>query len=95
LSLTDVQATPNPARGSVQLGFRLGKPADFTIDLYDLSGRRVAHFAGRRAVTGANTFSWDGTVEGRRVASGYYLYQVTATDGSGIVSVNGRVLFLR
>ena len=34
-------------------------------------------------------------VPGRRAGSAYYLDKVTATDGSGIVSVNGRVLFLR
>jgi len=91
----NVQATPNPARGSVQLGFRLGKPADWSIDLYDLTGRRVAHLAGGRGTAGANVFQWDGTMDGRLVGSGFYLYRVTATDGSGMVSTNGRVLFLR
>ena len=95
LSLEVVRATPNPARGSVRLAFRLGKPADYTIDLYDLTGRRVAHLAGGRGTAGANIFQWNGTMDGHLVGSGFYLYKVTATDGSGIVSKNGRVLFLR
>jgi hypothetical protein len=95
LWLDAVQATPNPARGSVRLAFRLTKAADFTIDLYDLTGRRVAHLTSGRGVAGANVFQWDGTVDGRRAGSGCYLCKVSATDGSNAVSVNGRVLFLR
>ena len=94
LTLDEVHVAPNPARGSLRLAFRLTKAADYTIDLYDLTGRRVARLRGRGAA-GPNLRPWDGMVDGRRATSGYYIYQVTAGDGSATVTAHGRTFFLR
>jgi galactose oxidase-like protein len=95
VSVEEVRATPNPAHAVVHLRFRLSKPADYAIDLYDMAGRRLGRLAQGRGVFGPNDCVWDGRVDGHLMSSGYYIYQVTARDGSAIVTAHGRALFLR
>ncbi|MEZ5063646.1 MAG: T9SS type A sorting domain-containing protein [bacterium] len=64
-------AFPNPSSGSVTVS--MGS-TDVSVDVYDVTGRRVASFAGS-----AGRADWDGRdVSGRTVSAGIYFARVTS-----------------
>lgn len=72
-------AAPNPFRGATTIAFALPGAAPVSLTVYDAAGRRVRELAGGTWGAGNHRLEWDGTDEsGRRVASGLYLYQLTA-----------------
>lgn len=63
---------PNPSRGSVVFGYRLGTDARADLTLYDVRGRQVRRLAGA-AAPASGTLAWDGRDEaGAPVAAGLY-----------------------
>jgi len=83
---------PNPFNPVTRIGFELREPGEVRLEIYDPRGRRIA---GSRQVFGAagrHEFVWDGTNDaGRPVASGVYLYTLTAGD----VSVTRKMLLAK
>jgi hypothetical protein len=76
-------AHPNPFNPSTQLRFTLSQAGPVTLEIFDLSGRRVASLAEGSVAAGAHVAVWDGTDEaGRPAASGMYLARLTATGES-------------
>ena len=82
---------PNPFSTSTTIQFALMRPGSYTVDVYDLAGRRVRSLSGD-APSGPVTVSFDGRDSaGREMASGTYLYQVRA---DGVVRT-GRMSLVR
>jgi len=76
-------AAPNPFNPGTQLSFLLAAPSDVTIVIYDASGRRVRTLFQGRLEADLHVMRWDGTDEnGLGVASGVYLFRVSAGAGS-------------
>lgn len=51
---------PNPAVGSVKVGYTLGQSANIRLDVHDASGRRVQTLVdGRRSLPGEHVITWD------------------------------------
>ena len=75
-------AYPNPFRigsGDVHLGLRLAEAAAVRVAVYDALGREVARLVEDDLEAGTYEVAWDGTdTSGRRLASGVYLYRVSA-----------------
>lgn len=73
---------PNPFRpssGTARLGVRLAEAAPVRVVVYDALGREVARLVDEALDAGTYEVEWDGTdLSGRRLASGVYLYRVTA-----------------
>jgi len=67
-----IAATPNPARGARTLWFGIPHPANVTLLIYDLSGRRVATAFDGLAHAGPNRVSWTPSVRGDPLAGGVY-----------------------
>jgi FlgD Ig-like domain len=68
---------PCPARTSVRLDFTMASPASGEVEVFDLSGRRVASIARGPFAAGTSSVRWDLTdAAGRRVAPGIYLARV-------------------
>lgn len=64
---------PNPARQAASLRWSLPRAADATLEVYDVSGRRVAQLHDGRADAGAHMTSWNLADEnGARVSPGIY-----------------------
>jgi hypothetical protein len=69
-----LSARPNPSRGVFTLGFELGAPTPVSLQIYDVSGRRVARLLDNRLLGGQQNITWDGrNGAGSRVAVGVYL----------------------
>jgi len=79
-------AEPNPSRdGMVTFTFSLAGPAAVTVQIFDITGTPVWGTALEPGATqaGRNKVSWKGTNQvGTRVASGLYLYRITAEGRS-------------
>jgi hypothetical protein len=77
--LTLYQNVPNPFNPSTQIQFYLPREAAVTLDVYDVSGRRInTLFDGTRA-GGLHTVEWSGRdAAGNGVSSGIYFYVLRA-----------------
>ncbi len=85
-------ARPNPFRSDVALGFALPRPAEVTVAVYDLAGRRVRMVRRGQMAAGEQRLRWDGRDDaGRASAPGVYLIRARSADWGAA----GRVLRLR
>ena len=82
---------PNPAAQRAVLSFRLPRPGQATVDLFDVRGRRVTRLFQGRA-DGDLEVAWTGQVEGGgRAASGVYFAKLTSADAA----VSRRLVWLK
>ena len=68
---------PNPVRGAATLRFALPSAGDATLDLLDVTGRRVAVVATGAFAAGPQTVVWDGEADGVALAPGVYVLRLT------------------
>ncbi|NIT57083.1 MAG: T9SS type A sorting domain-containing protein, partial [Aliifodinibius sp.] len=61
-----------PFNPITHIGYRLPKTSDVTVDVIDLSGRRIITLLDTRKSDGYHTIDFDGS----RLASGVYLYRI-------------------
>ena len=72
---------PNPSAGRTAIEFRVAEPGPVSIEVFDITGRRVATLVDRQMSPGTYEVTWDGrSSSGQRLASGVYLYRMTARD---------------
>ena len=73
---------PNPARGPVTISFTQYGAAPATVEIFDVTGRRVRAASLGEAGPGPRTWMWDGLDDGgHRVAAGAYRVRVTGPHG--------------
>jgi flagellar hook assembly protein FlgD len=85
VSLVEVGNHPNPFNPTTTISFSLTAPAQTSLFIYDILGRKVKSFEMSRLPTGRHEVQWNGENEaGAKVASGVYLYRLVA--GSKAVS---------
>lgn len=78
------QVSPNP-RGDGPFTFSFGMPVEgeTTLEVYDVSGRRVALLVAARLAGGEHQVSWDGTSGGGEwMSPGVYFAQLTTPSGT-------------
>jgi glucose/arabinose dehydrogenase len=76
-------ASPNPARGRIDLGFDLPAAGRVRIGVFDLAGRRVVTLAEGWREAGHHTLNWDGRdASGRLAQAGIYVVRLDAGDAS-------------
>lgn len=68
-----VKAFPNPATNYVDIAYELTRPAPVSLDIFDLSGRRITGFAEGQKSAGNHTIRWNGAN-----GNGVYVYRLTA-----------------
>jgi hypothetical protein len=74
-------AMPNPFRAGTSIAFELPADSRVSLEVYDVTGRRIRTLAAESMVTGKHEIAWDGTDEsGSRVAAGVYLYRLRAGE---------------
>jgi hypothetical protein len=75
------QNRPNPFTDRTVVPLRLKQPADVTLDLHDLSGRRVARIERKGLSTGEHTIAIDLNALG--LPAGCYAYQLEVKTANG------------
>ena len=84
--------TPNPARGSAALAYTLPVAGDVTVEVLDVSGRRVATIERGERAAGAHVARWDGRNEhGAPAPTGLYFARVASPAGER----RARIVWLR
>ena len=69
-----LSARPIPAHGRVSVDLAVPEPAQASVDVFDLAGRRVRGLFDGELPAGRRTFDWDGTdAAGASARSGVYL----------------------
>jgi|GEM_PF-5193885 len=82
---SSVKAYPNPFAQQVTIAYELKAAASVTLDLYDLSGKRIASFNEGQKSPGSYNVQWNGLGGGsQKVAAGLYIYRLTV--GKELVS---------
>ena len=75
------QNFPNPFNASTTITFQLGLPSQVELAIYSISSQRVRTLISDSLPAGHHRLQWDGHNErGEPVASGAYLYQLSASD---------------
>jgi len=76
------QNTPNPFNPVTTIRFTLPEAGHVTLAVYDINGRLVRDLVGHPLAAGLHAVVWDGCdANGRDVASGVYVYRLTAPQG--------------
>jgi hypothetical protein len=77
-----MQNAPNPFNPSTTIRFALPEAGHVTLAVYDINGRLVRMLVGQTLLPGHHEVVWDGyDAVGRAVASGVYVYRLTAPQG--------------
>jgi flagellar hook assembly protein FlgD len=76
------QNVPNPFNPSTTLRFGLPEAGQVRLAVYDVTGALVRTLVDGHVDAGMREVAWDGTdAAGREVASGVYVYRLTAKQG--------------
>jgi hypothetical protein len=79
LSLSLYQNCPNPFNPSTEIRYSLPEKCRVRLEVYDISGRRMASLVDGVQASGSHPVVWNGVDErGSSVASGVYFYRLTA-----------------
>jgi hypothetical protein len=65
---------PNPFNPTTKISYQLPEPAHVVLEIYDITGRRIAELLNSEIPAGYHSVTWVGTGK----ASGVYLYRFTA-----------------
>ncbi|MFM8558970.1 MAG: choice-of-anchor X domain-containing protein [bacterium] len=69
---------PNPVSRSARFSFDLRRSGPISLDVYDVTGRRVARVFVSVLEPGTHSFTWDGSdARGVRLGPGLYVYQLS------------------
>ena len=75
------QNYPNPFNPATEIQFSLPTPATVSLDIYNITGEKVATPAEGYYSAGTHTVRWNGNdLNGHAVASGIYFYRLKAGD---------------
>ncbi|MFN8275637.1 MAG: T9SS type A sorting domain-containing protein [Flavobacteriaceae bacterium] len=84
------QNFPNPFSDSTQIPLQLTSNSDVSLEVYDMTGRRVIKPIERNLSAGTHQISLN-RVE-FSLSSGYYIYKITITNHQGVYTENKRML---
>lgn len=81
-------ASPNPFNPVTEISFYLDRSGHVTLDVYDISGRRIARLAGGEFGAGEHVVTWRGADDrGSRVPSGVYFVRMQGEEVTDTVRV--------
>ncbi|MBE0565416.1 MAG: VCBS repeat-containing protein [Krumholzibacteria bacterium] len=86
-------ARPNPFNPSTTIDYALATGGRVRLEVFSVDGRRVATLVDAEQAAGPHSATWQGRdAAGRAVASGTYVYRLTAPDGG---TLTGRMALVK
>lgn len=77
VSANEITAYPNPFRNTLSIEISLDKSELVTIDIFDLTGRKIKNITDSQLTNGTHTFLWNAENEaGSKATPGIYFYSV-------------------
>jgi subtilisin family serine protease len=90
-----LQNYPNPFNPGTTISYGLPVASSVTLTVYDMLGREIRTLMRGQLPRGSYRTDWDGTDgRGDHVASGVYVYRLSATGGDGIQTVMSKTMVL-
>ncbi|MFB6285666.1 MAG: T9SS type A sorting domain-containing protein [Candidatus Bipolaricaulia bacterium] len=71
---------PNPFSRSTTIKYQLSEPADVTLEVYDMLGRKVKTLVDQRQSSGTHEVRLDRSTTSEGLSSGVYIYRIEAGD---------------
>jgi len=70
-----MNAWPNPFNDEISFSIDIQEGSHISLEIYDLSGKKIRTIANAQLQSGQHQFSWDGTsVSGNNASEGMYIY---------------------
>jgi hypothetical protein len=89
---SDLRISPNPGGGLISISFAMPTAGKVTVEIFDVSGRRVRRVIEEQRPVGGASTSWDGKDDsGKPAASGVYFVRVRTPSTQRF----GRVTWMR
>jgi len=77
------QNYPNPFNPYTEIKFNLPRSSNVTLDIYDITGRKVRTLINRKLSSGSHSVIWNGrNGTGRELSTGIYLYRLSTENCS-------------
>jgi hypothetical protein len=89
---------PNPFNPATTIMYQLVEDANVRLEIFDMSGKRIASLLNEYKKAGYHTTKWNGTNEsGANVASGIYIYRFTAAPSTAqkVFTTTGKLILVR
>lgn len=72
-----LSASPNPVTSNSSISFELAQPGNVSLEIYDLSGRKIVSLIDQTMVEGEHSVQWNGCCDnGEPISSGLYLCHI-------------------
>jgi flagellar hook assembly protein FlgD len=77
------QNCPNPFNPDTEIKFNLPRSSNVTLEIFDITGRKVTTLINKKLSSGPHSVSWNGRDEsGTEVSTGIYLYRLSTGEYS-------------
>lgn len=82
-----LSASPNPVTSNSSISFELAQPGNVSLEIYDLSGRKIVSLIDQTMVEGEHSVQWNGCCDnGEPISSGLYLCHI---ESGGVIGTIG------
>jgi mannan endo-1,4-beta-mannosidase len=90
------QNYPNPFNASTQIEYEIFFPAEVTLTIYDITGKKVKTLVEQWASSGTQSVIWNGMNDlGFTVSSGAYIYQLTVKKDDQVIKKSNKLILLK
>jgi flagellar hook assembly protein FlgD len=95
-SFSLAQNYPNPFNGATTIHYTLTSPANVTLEIFSILGKKVATLISSRMSAGEKTVTWDGRNDiGAHVSSGVYIYRIQVNSAGKSYSESRKMVYVR
>lgn len=96
LGIFQVYNFPNPFASSTRFQFEITQPAEISVEIFTVNGRKIYRNDKKPFPAGTHYFEWDGKdAYGDEIANGVYLFRIKAQGDVGSVSHLGQIAKFR
>ena len=88
-----VKSYPNPFSEQITIEYEIAQSAQVSVEIFDLTGRRMASFDQGKQAAGTYSFNWNANdASGQKAAPGLYIYRLSVDKQliSGAMNLTGK-----
>ena len=88
-----VKSYPNPFSEQITIEYEIAQSAQVSVEIFDLTGRRMASFDQGKQAAGTYSFNWNANdASGQKAAPGMYIYRLSVDKQliSGAMNLTGK-----
>jgi len=82
-----LSVSPNPFSGNGQLQFKLSQSSVVNLQVFNLKGQLLGNLFTGQLTSGEHSLAWDGSIDGKKLASGLYLIRCKSGNSHATAKV--------